>query len=212
MAADLVANPRINHTFVHDLESAYYVVFWLSIRFLPNSWTPQKRAIVMHELFNPLAFSDEGASSKQVWMATSSPTHTMTFEVVGNPLLTGLIRSLNQHFHARHEYIVNQDKAAAAAAATTTVPIFGPRVPTSSVDEAPIKDFLRFLDTHEGVIGIFTASLLHGWPEDEPAMKQYIAHTEREGLYSSSKSKRSKSYYGKDVGKEGSSQKRLRTE
>ena len=211
MAADLIANSKINHTFVHDLESAYYVVFWLSIRLLSNSWTPQKRAMVMHELFNPLAFSDEGACSKQDWMATSSPTYTMTFEVVGNPVLTGLIRSLNQHFHARHEYLANQDKARAATT-TTTVPSFGPLAPTPSMDEVRIKDFLRFLDNHEGVIGIFRDSLSLDWPKDEPAMKQDIAHTGREGLYSSSKRSKS-SYLGKDIRKEGSSsQKHLRTE
>ena len=168
--------------------------------------------MVMHELFNPLAFLDEGACSKQDWMATSSPTYTMTFEVVGNPVLTGLIHSLNRHFHAQHEYLANQDKARAATMTTMTVLSFGRLAPTPSIDEVQMKDFLRFLDNHEGVISIFRDSLSLDWPKDEPAMKQDIAHTRREGLYSSFKRSKS-SYLGKDIGKEGSSsQKRLHIE
>ncbi|KAN0114005.1 hypothetical protein V8E52_007154, partial [Russula decolorans] len=37
MAADLIKDPTISQTFVHDLESAFYVMFWLSLKYLPNS-------------------------------------------------------------------------------------------------------------------------------------------------------------------------------
>ncbi|KAN0123635.1 Protein kinase-like domain containing protein, partial [Russula decolorans] len=35
MAADLIKDPTISQTFVHDLESAFYVMFWLSLKYLP---------------------------------------------------------------------------------------------------------------------------------------------------------------------------------
>jgi hypothetical protein len=98
MAADLIADPKMNHTFIYDLESAYYLVFWLSIKFLPNSWTPNDRVMVMHNLFNPVAFPDKGSSSKKDWMVSSSVIELLKFNIIGNLVLTGLIRSLNQHF------------------------------------------------------------------------------------------------------------------
>jgi hypothetical protein len=104
MAADLIADPKMNHTFVHDLESAYYLVFWLSIRFLPNSWSPGDCVMAMHHLFNPVAFLDKGSSSKKDWMVSSSVKETSKFIITDNLVLTGLICSLNQHFH---DHIVN---------------------------------------------------------------------------------------------------------
>ncbi|KAF8498954.1 hypothetical protein F5888DRAFT_1633507 [Russula emetica] len=67
MAADLIMDPTINHTFIHDLESAFYVIFWLSIKFLSNFWDPQQHANVMKELFNPSNITIQ----KVVWMAVS---------------------------------------------------------------------------------------------------------------------------------------------
>src|SRR6266576_6541571 len=100
MAADLVKDPIINYTFVHDLESAFYIVFWLSIRLLPNSWTPHKCMLVMCNLFNPLAFSNVGASTKKNWMAKGI-AETSNFHIIGNIALTRLILSL-LFFWARH--------------------------------------------------------------------------------------------------------------
>lgn len=47
MAADLIADPKIPQTFVHDLESAFYVMFWLSLKYLPSSYDPSKRDSVL---------------------------------------------------------------------------------------------------------------------------------------------------------------------
>jgi hypothetical protein len=99
MAADLIADLKMNHTFVYDLESAYYLIFWLSIRFLPNSWSPDNHMMAMHRLFNPVAFLDKGSSGKKDWMVSSFVKETLKFIIIGNLVLTGLIRSLNQHFH-----------------------------------------------------------------------------------------------------------------
>ena len=107
MAANLVKDPMINHIFIHDLESAFYVIFWLSIRLLLNSWTSQKHALVMCNLFNPLAFSNMGTFTKKNWMAKGI-AETSNFHIVGNTALTGLILSLLLFFQARHVAIVDK--------------------------------------------------------------------------------------------------------
>jgi hypothetical protein len=60
--------------------------------------------------------------------------------------------------------------------------------------------------SHEGVIKMFKDSLDLQWPEDEPATKQHIPDMD---WWSARKSK---SYVRRDIEKEGSSQKRLRTD
>jgi len=201
MAADLVTDPTINHMFIHDLESAFYVVFWLSIRLLANTWTPERRALIMHDLFNPVASLTEGASSKKNWMAQPPLNEKERFEVVGNLTLTGLILSLLPFFQARHVEIVDQP---------TTHLNFGPRESNLHMDKEVINAYLRDLVDHNEVIATFRRSLdiKVPWPEVEPTTRQDIARIGRAGQDSS---KWSKSYYGKDIG-EGSSQKQYRTE
>lgn len=197
MAADLVEDPKTTHTFVHDMESAFYVVFWLSIRFLPNSWNPQKRSLVMQELFDPPAFSTVGSSSKKNWMAQAD---TDQFEVVENTALTGLIFSLLPFFQARHVKIDDQPPGHLK---------FGPRRNTLSRDKLTIQEYLTDLVDHQQVITTFRKSLEVRWPEVEPAVKQDIAIPDRIARCLSKRSK--SSYHEKDIGKGGSSQKRLRT-
>jgi hypothetical protein len=59
------------------------------------------------------------------------------------------------------------------------------------------------MDSHEGVIDMFRDSLHLQWPEVEPAMKQDIADVDWP------LAKKSKSYVGRVIEKEGSLQKRL---
>ncbi|SRR5260221_6989908 len=38
IATELLENPRIEHSFVHNLESFFYVLLYLSILYLPTTW------------------------------------------------------------------------------------------------------------------------------------------------------------------------------
>lgn len=210
MAADLVANPKINHTFIHDLESAYYVVFWLSIRLLPNSWNPSKRGSIINTVFNPSTFGGEVTGSKQDWVVSSSVKDSYTFNIHGNEGLSGLIRELSQIFQDRHILLTKLETARRG----TTVPRFVARPASSTlvVDdlEREFEELVAKQD-HDCIINVFHLSLSHElctWPEVEPATNQEIGKNARDELCTKSKSLRS--YIGKDIGKEGSSQKRLR--
>jgi hypothetical protein len=91
-----------------------------------------------------------------------------------------------------------------AEAEAAIVPRFGLLATTPSVNNALTQEFLHFMDSHEGVINMFKESLYLQWPEDEPATKQHIP--DMYWLFA----RKSKSYVGRDIEKEGSSQKRLR--
>jgi hypothetical protein len=129
-------------------------------------------------------------------MVSSSVKETSKFIIIGNLVHTGLICSLNKHFHA---HIVNQARVAEA----TIVPSFGLLATTPSVNNAPTQEFLHYMDSHEGVINMFKDSLYLQWPEDEPATKQHIPDMDWP------LARKSKLYIRRDIEKEGSSQKRL---
>jgi len=73
MAADLIMDLTTKDMFIHNLESAFYIVLWLSIRLLHNNWPPDQCSFVMANLFNPSAFANVGSLNKMNWMATASP-------------------------------------------------------------------------------------------------------------------------------------------
>ena len=202
MAADLVKDPTIKLTFVHDLESAFYVVFWLSIRFLPNSWSPDKRAQVMNEVFNPPTTSTVGPSSKKNWMGRA-PEVINDFKIDRNPALTSLISSLVPYFQSRHVAIKSNNQPA------DHLKNYGPsNLRLSTVASETIGKLLDHLSNHQSVIETFGASLRDEWPQDEPAMKQEIGSFTGAGVGCSSK----RSYFRKDSGKGSSLLKRSRTE
>jgi hypothetical protein len=205
MAADLVENPTIEHTFVHDLESAFYVVFWLSIRFLPNSWSSQQRALILDMVFNPPAFENVGASSKRDWMAAMATMVKNDFSVLGNPPLSTLISSLLSLFSTRHFSSKMNDVP------PTDEITFG--LPSSSpflVDTHILDQYRAKLADHTGIISMFKESLevtTMTWPMDDSATMQTIDILDPTMRYSS-RSKRSKSFFGNDT--EGSSTKKRR--
>jgi len=213
MAADLVMDQTIDHTFVHDLESAFYMVLWLSMRLLPNSWSPSARGHVMAELFDPPSEGPDGAHSKRNWMATSyarlcgTDSHRLNsagpFEIANNEVLPDLILTLCSFFEARHKDI--------SAMRRKRIPYSPPAQRPTETNATYQKEMLSHLD-HEEIIKVFDSSLNVGkddgqWPEEEPATKQCIERVGEKWRYRSSRSnKRSQSRSGI-----GSSQKRLRT-
>jgi hypothetical protein len=110
MAADLIANPGISQTFVHDLESAFYVMFWLSLKYLPSSYRPDKRGSVLNAVFNPIPVDsllslnlllsstnlgsnlNRGNNCKVNWMANSDDV--LHFKVTRNTPLSSLLLRL----------------------------------------------------------------------------------------------------------------------
>ena len=120
MAADLIADPEISQTFVHDLESAFYVMFWLSLKYLPSSYDPSKRGLVLYKVFNPVPVDSPlgtmrssinleplhnrgincGIDNKVNWMANSDDLSN--FEFTGNPTLSKLLSSLKKVLMHRH--------------------------------------------------------------------------------------------------------------
>jgi hypothetical protein len=192
MAADLIADPTLFQGPVHDLESAFYVMFWLSLKYLPNSYVPSKRGLVLSTVFNPAYLersnsrmsSSTNHSSRPVrgddsrvnWMANSNDINE--FEVTGNGPLSGLLLSLKTNLGRRHLSSAMIDK----------ILKFIPEESSDSVrrklsDEVDYSEFLMMLD----------AALAMQWRDDDSAHLQeiHLPSSSRVGALSGSKRSRS---------------------
>ena len=114
MAANLIADPEISQTFVHDLKSVFYIMFWLSLRYLPNSYHPLTHGHILFNVYNldppdsplslgPSSFDSHckpGTDSKVTWMVTSD--NVEDFKVTGNDPLSCLLLELKQVLSSQH--------------------------------------------------------------------------------------------------------------
>jgi hypothetical protein len=184
MAADLIEDPTISQTFVHDLESAFYVMFWLSLKYLPNSYNPSRRGSVLSTVFNPIPVdsllspilptnpvsdhnsdSDQSGDDSRVnWMANSK----FRFKVTGNKPLSSLLPSLKDMLGFRHlnSKVINKLQS----------------IETRNVEYSQV---LKMLDD----------ALQEQWPHDDCARLQRIALPANLQIAALSASKRSRSMY-----------------
>lgn len=192
MAADLIADPKISQTFVHDLESAFYVMFWLSLKYLPNSYSPSKRGSVLSSVFNPIpvdsplsrmdsptnlgSLHDRGNDSKVNWMANSEDVES--FKVAGNDPLSGLLLSLKNMLGPRH-VSANTVNAVLAQLDDTL------REKFSRMRSVEYSQFRDKLDS----------ALKEQWPHDDSAQLQEINLPSNLQIGALSGSKRSRSIF-----------------
>jgi hypothetical protein len=187
MAADLIKDPTISQTFVHDLESAFYVMFWLSLKYLPNSYTPSKRGSILSAVFNPIpvdsllspilptnsdsdydsdSHSESGIGSKVDWMANNDDVDI--FKVTGNNPLSLLLPSLKDMLGFRHlsSKVINK---------------------LQSIETLNVE--------YSRVIKMLDDALQEQWPHDDCAWLQRIALPANLQIAALSASKRSRSMY-----------------
>ncbi|KAN0118276.1 Ribonuclease H-like domain containing protein [Russula decolorans] len=202
MAADLIKDPTISQTFVHDLESAFYVMFWLSLKYLPNSYAPSKRGSVLSTVFNPIpvdsllspilptnsdsdhnsdSHSESGIGSKVDWMANNDDVDI--FKVTGNNPLSVLLPSLKKLLGFRH--------VSANMISDTINTIF---------NEGPDPDLLLKFSKkrnveYSQVLKRLDDALQEQWPHDDCARLQRIALPANLQIAALSASKRSRIFF-----------------
>ena len=64
MAADIVALPNIIHTFIHNIESAFWVLLWMACAYTPASWDVGTRSSFMRDTMSPRVFVGTGGGNK----------------------------------------------------------------------------------------------------------------------------------------------------
>jgi len=64
MAADIVALPNIVHTFIYNVESAFWVLLWMACAYTPASWDIGTHSSFMRDTMSPRDFVGTGGRNK----------------------------------------------------------------------------------------------------------------------------------------------------
>ena len=159
MAAGLVEKPDILQMFVHDIESAFFLLLWMALLFVNSSWQNPRLSSFINDIFHPPVFGGSGGSVKVMFMQLEQ---LETLKFPGNAHLANLLRAwqstLAVHYTKRPERDLCDDS-----------------------EKFDLKDVI--LCVHPRFLKI------QGWPTNEPAAKQNVvlSHAEKRSLPTSSK-------------------------
>ncbi|KAN0128175.1 hypothetical protein V8E53_014027, partial [Lactarius tabidus] len=101
MVADLVQHSNVRHTFVHDLELAFWVLLWLMFSCMPNSWNTEDCSSFLNETMSPPVYCASSGRNKLFFMQSA---HLLSdFSVTNNTILTNLLLTLKKTLSVQHQ-------------------------------------------------------------------------------------------------------------
>jgi hypothetical protein len=173
MAADLIRSPGIPQNFLHDLESAFWVLLWMVLSFMKSSWDDGIRSSFLKGTMSPKVFHNTGGQDKYHFMQVADP---MNIEIDNNPTLTSFLKSLKEILGVRHR---NRPELPSPLDAAYTLASLKKDQSSIAQATATIKsqiklydDMLESLKTHDFVLHHFERALAEDWPADDKAVRQ----------------------------------------
>jgi hypothetical protein len=198
MAADLVEDPTICQTFVHDIESAFFLLLWMSIRFVKSNWDKARRSNFINSIFQPQVYGGSGGSTKVMFMQSKG---LESLEFTTNVPLALLLRAWQKMLSFRHvkppaahaeEFDVRDAIRQGQRAESASKPV-ATNESSQKQYQHKLRDhelFISALQNHNAILTVLDTLLrCNGWPDLEPAERQSIilSHVEKQFLRSSSK-------------------------
>ena len=173
MVADLIKSPGIPQTFLHDLESAFWVLLWMALSFMKSSWDNGIRSSFLKGTMSPKVFRDTGGQDKYHFMQVGSP---MAITIDDNPTMTSFLISLKQILGVRHQ---KRPKLPSSLDPAYTLASLkkdqSSIIKARAATEADIKWYdtmLEGLENHDFVLHHFERALAEDWPADDKAVRQ----------------------------------------
>lgn len=198
MAADLVQHSNIIHTFVHDLESAFWVILWLAFSHMSNSWSTEDRSSFLNETMSPRVYGDSGGRGKCFFLR--DPHSLSDFSITNNTILTDLLLSLKKTFSVRYRPRPSTSSAVLdplALKAETEGDATSPISQNTILLEEEIKEYdglQACLQDHTVVVALVERALSSsGWPIDDAADPQDFVSCDEVLVSARTGSKRSRS-------------------
>jgi serine/threonine protein kinase len=99
MAADLISS-KIPHPFKHDIESAFWVLMWIVVTYMPTSWDVSRRSFFLKDIMCPKVYGSSGGRNKFYFMTSRSAL--AEWSITGNEVLTEFLRTLQLVLAVRH--------------------------------------------------------------------------------------------------------------
>ncbi len=100
MAADLIGNPTINQTFIHDIESAFFVLLWMATHYVQAKLQMDRLSGLVNSVFHPQIFGGSGAPGKIMFMHGEEELDKLVFH--DNAPLTRLLHTLKGLLAVHH--------------------------------------------------------------------------------------------------------------
>ncbi|KAI9430286.1 hypothetical protein H4582DRAFT_2087211 [Lactarius indigo] len=100
MAADLIGNPKINQTFIHDIESAFFVLLWMATHYVQAELQTDHLSGLVNSVFHPQIFGSSGGPGKIMFMRGEEELDGLVFR--DNAPLTQLLCTLKELLAVHH--------------------------------------------------------------------------------------------------------------
>lgn len=199
MAADLVASPGIQQTFVHDLESFFWVLLWLVLRYVETSWKGSLLSSVYKSVFGQDLYDDPegvfGGVHKKDFLQNREKLGE--FQVIGNTILTNLLKDLKAMVSSRYRTKPEKSK-------------YLPDADASYNMEVKFYNSQDDMNDHTKMLNLFAVFLdpsnVEDWPGDDKATPQPLQPSISEARNDKYRTKRARRR--DDVGGESSSKTR----
>jgi hypothetical protein len=98
MAAELVAGTAVHQTFAHDLESFFWLLFWIALKYIQVQMGAENLSPFMKRLFTPDVVKKRqgvtGGYAKKMFL--THPLALKEFQIPGNPTLTDFLKDMKE--------------------------------------------------------------------------------------------------------------------
>lgn len=163
MAADLVRDPNIAQTFEHDLESVFWVLFWMTLLYVDNEYPVPMRSSYIIQTMNPRTFGDSGSGGSDKFNFMASPMALMDLATPGCPL-ANLLKEMHKELRKRYLYI-----PPSVASTSAAVPNSTENVTDGSTQQEAIQE-----DKHAQILNLLERALNQKWPDSDSAELQEV--------------------------------------
>ena len=196
MAGDLTADPKIQHTFAHDLESFFWVLLWIVLTHVQNGSEDRIRSSFIHGTMNPRIFNSSRGPNKKLFLTSALALGEVWngFSLPENEPLYSLLVELKRTVGKR--YLPSENLTVEPAKKMVTLRIAGT---VNQPDNVPnvmgaAASNSEMLGSYGAVTSMFSKALSsEGWPSSDKAEAQIILQSSSSVRASHSGSKRSRS-------------------
>lgn len=192
MAAELIQHPETPQTFIHDLESAFWVLIWVVVSYMPTNMDAGKRSNFLKDIMSPKVYDKSSSGLEKLSFLRSRAVPT----VPGVENIGFLLSELIKLFAFRYPVVetttppdakfasvmeamdakaadINMDTADDAGNAGDKDPNEDPKEESNAKEDKLNAMYRRGLENHLGVIGLFDLILSrNGWPQSDKADPQ----------------------------------------
>lgn len=169
MAGDLVKDPQIPQTTEHDLESAFWVLFWVTLSYLKTNYPPATRSSLLKQTMSPRCFVGVGGVDKVNFMINEAQLDD--FATPDTPLVAKVVRYMHNLLGKRYR----------KKSSLTSDDVFAdiPAVPISTaVPDSVVQEY------YDKILSVMRTALYEKeWPDPDPGAEPQEFVLSNEEMY-----------------------------